>query len=360
MSAQPETFPTPAALPRRRDEPESGPGLRAPELVDLVTCPDLSEVEARMLALAGPTDRAGRMAREHLATGGKRLRARLALAAATALGAPRDAAIAWATAVELLHNATLVHDDIQDGDTARRGKPTVWARHGVAQGINVGDLFLMLPFLALAEIPGDARAELSPILAAHAVQTVRGQIDELELLDREALDDDAYVGAIVGKTGALLALPVVGAAVLSGRSLGQARRLGEAFMPLGLLFQLQDDLLDLYGDKGRQRPGCDLYEGKVSALVVAHLARRPADRAWLLDLLRRPRDQTPEAEVRRAIAAFADSSAVDDVLARIRRLAATPDQDLALAEEPSLRLIASHIATLAVAPIRHLFEDLRA
>ncbi|MCA9624166.1 MAG: hypothetical protein KC731_34315, partial [Myxococcales bacterium] len=98
MSAQPETFPTPAALPRRRDEPESGPGLRAPELVDLVTCPDLSEVEARMLALAGPTDRAGRMAREHLATGGKRLRARLALAAATALGAPRDAAI-WKVSV---------------------------------------------------------------------------------------------------------------------------------------------------------------------------------------------------------------------------------------------------------------------
>ena len=90
------------------------------------------------------------MAKEHLGTGGKRFRALMTLQAADLLGVSQRSAIYWAAAVELIHNATLVHDDIQDGDTTRRGRPTVWKKHGVGQAINVGDLMLMVPYQILS------------------------------------------------------------------------------------------------------------------------------------------------------------------------------------------------------------------
>ncbi|MEC8424852.1 MAG: polyprenyl synthetase family protein, partial [Myxococcota bacterium] len=147
----------------------------------------------RRLAAGHRLDRAGVMVQEHLGTGGKRLRARLALAAATALGVGPGAR-AWAEAVELLHNATLIHDDIQDGDRVRRGQPTTWVRHGVAQAINAGDLMLMLPFLAISrgDVPVPVQAALSACLAEQAAATVRGQTDELHLLPGGHTDQEAY------------------------------------------------------------------------------------------------------------------------------------------------------------------------
>lgn len=319
---------------------------------------DLDAVEAAMRRhAAGPRlDRAGVMVQEHLATGGKRLRARLALAAATALGAGPGAR-AWAEAVELLHNATLVHDDIQDGDRVRRGQPTTWVRHGVAQAINAGDLMLMLPFIAIAQggIPAEIQARLSACLAAQAAATVRGQTDELNLLPGGLTDEDAYDRAVRGKTGGLFGLPVEGAALLAGLSPEDAAAIAGPFGELGLLFQLQDDVLDLYGDKGREQAGADLFEGKVSALVVAHLARRPEDRDALLALLRTPREQTDAVAVAATIADFQASGALRDVLERIQAIADSVREDAALKAVPELRAVALEITALVLRPISHLF-----
>ena len=122
----------------------------------------LSRVEARMTELAGDRliDPAAAMVCEHLDTGGKRLRARLALASCQALGGTAEDAVDWAAAVELLHNASLIHDDIQDGDRTRRGRPALWTKYGAAQAINTGDLLLMLPFRALNRYPAEAQAAL--------------------------------------------------------------------------------------------------------------------------------------------------------------------------------------------------------
>jgi geranylgeranyl pyrophosphate synthase len=311
----------------------------------------LARAEALMHELvgAGEADRGAAMVREHLATGGKRLRARLALRATTALGGMPAHAVIWAAAVELLHNATLVHDDIEDGDRFRRGQPTLWAKHGTAQAINAGDLMLMLPYLALARLPSALAAELTAALASAAVATVRGQMAELDLLGHERLDWASYRSAIAGKTGALVALPVRGAAIIAGHPSGE--ELADVFAELGVLFQLQDDVLDLYGDKGRERPASDLFEGKVSALVVAHLERRPRDRGWLLELLRAPREATPAREVRRAIAAVIDSGALAATLARIDELASRARQSPLLAEVPPLRRVALELLELALRPI---------
>lgn len=319
---------------------------------------DLAAVEATMRRLAAGQrlDRAGVMVQEHLATGGKRLRARLALAAATALGVGPGAR-AWAEAVELLHNATLVHDDIQDGDRVRRGQPTTWVRHGVAQAINAGDLMLMLPFVAISrgDVPVPVQAVLSACLAEQAAATVRGQTDELHLLPGGHTDQEAYDRAVRGKTGGLFGLPVEGAALLAGLDRNDASALARPFGELGLLFQLQDDVLDLYGDKGRERAGADLFEGKVSALVVAHLARAPSDRTALLALLRSPRAETDPVAVGEIIADFRSSGALDDVLDRIQAIAEAVRSDEALLRVPELRTVALEITALVLRPIAHLF-----
>ncbi len=319
---------------------------------------DLVEQRMRELAAGSRVDRVGLMAGEHLATGGKRLRARLALAATEALGGERADAIGWAAAVELLHNATLVHDDLQDGDAVRRGKPTVWAAHGMAQAINVGDLLLMLPFLAVDDSHDPVVGwGLSRCLASHAAEIVRGQSEELSLLPCRRLDWSSYASAASGKTSGLFTLPVCGAAQITGRPVELADAIGEAFGRLGLVYQLVDDVIDLYGDKGRDKTGSDLYEGKVSALVAAHLGRVPADEAWLLELLECPRESTSPSLVADAIVRFRDSGALGDVLDRIHSLVEETRNHPALLAEPQLHAVAMGLAALATGPLGELARD---
>lgn len=320
----------------------------------------LADVEARMrrLSAGDRLERAGVMAQEHLSTGGRRVRARLALAATAGLGGETGRAVAWAVAVELLHNATLVHDDIQDGDRVRRGHATTWVRHGVPQAINAGDLMLMLPFVALQDpaIPPSVQAALSGALAQSAVRIVRGQAEEMDMLAAGHLSRVAWERCARGKTGALFGLPVEGAALAADRSADQAAALGRPFAELGLLYQLQDDVVDLYGDKGRGERGSDLKEGKVSALVVAHLERWPEDRAWLVGLLGADRDQTSDRMVEEAARRFQASGALDAVLDQIRSCERRVMDDPALAAHPALLPVAQELAHLALRPIRHLLS----
>lgn len=296
-------------------------------------------------------DLLGGMAQEHLATGGKRLRARLALAAATALGAPEDAALAWATACELAHNATLVHDDVQDGDPVRRGQPTVWKRHGVAQAINAGDLLFMVPYTAVLQAEhSPVTASLCAALANFLGTVIRGQALECSLLAAGATERPVYERMIRGKTSALFELPVYGAALIAGHGADAAAALTRPFAPLGMLFQMQDDTLDLYGDKGREAPGSDIREGKISALVVEHLARAPADRPWLLNILRTERDATREADVLEVMRRFVASGARSGVLAAIAHEA----QAAQAAVSPQLAPVLADLIELVLHPIRHL------
>ena len=320
----------------------------------------LDEVVEAMSQLAMGTrlERSGHMVQEHLSTGGKRLRARLALAAGEALGGRRAQSVPWAAACELLHNATLVHDDIQDEDRIRRDQPTVWVRHGVGQAINCGDLLLMLPFRALETLDatGQQRWLLSAAMARRAEATVRGQSLEMDLIHSPTLAN--YLRATSGKTGALLALPVEGAAILAGLEAGNAAALAAPFLNIGLLFQLQDDVLDLYGDKGRGERGCDLKEGKVSILVVEHLQRHPEDRDWLLQLLAAPRERTSPADIEACSNRFAASGTLDAVLGRILDLVQSCEEDPLLRAVPDLHGIAKDLIALCLQPISHLLRQL--
>ncbi len=317
----------------------------------------LADVDALMTRLAvGPRlSRSGQMVQEHLATGGKRVRARLALAAGEALGLDRLAVVPWAAACEMLHNATLIHDDVQDGDTMRRDQPTTWVRHGVPQAINAGDLMLMLPFLSIGELraSGDARWRLGHALASAAALTVRGQSLEMELLQMRRFGWEDWNRAVEGKTGALLGLPVHGVALLAGLDDATGARFAREFVQLGTLFQLQDDLLDLTDRKGRGgRRGSDLAEGKVSALVVEHLARHPEEVDEVVALLETPRDQTDQVEIDAMIERFHAGGAVAAVRARAERIAASVLASPLLTAVPHLHRVAAELVASMEASMR--------
>lgn len=313
----------------------------------------LFDVEKTMTRLAHGhrVDRAGIMAAQQIATGGKRIRARLALEACASFGVDRATAIKWAAAVELLHNATLIHDDIQDGDTTRRGRPTVWATHGVAQAINAGDLMLMLPFLAVAEMDNERKAELFSIVAETATHIVRGQVEELGLKEAGRLDVESYVSACRGKTGALMALPVVGAAILGGRSASEAQALGEYFIELGVLFQIQDDVVDLFGDKGRGQIGCDIYEGKVSALLVAHIEQSPETERVVMGIIDKPRSETTEDDVEKVKGLYVLSGALDRVMDMMCEIRDDVLGSALLRKEADIRHLAVTLVEMALAPL---------
>jgi len=313
----------------------------------------LARVEARMTELAGDrgADLGARMVHEHLDTGGKRLRARLALASCRALGGRAEDAIDWAAAVELLHNASLIHDDIQDGDRTRRGQPALWAQHGAAQAINIGDLLLMLPFRALRRYPAESQAALVQILAKYAESTVRGQIRELSLTASADKGWGDYFAAVSGKTGTLFALPVHGAAELAGVTPDEARELAAALSSIGVLYQLQDDLLDLFAAKGRRSAGSDIYAGRLTAVVLTHLDLHPEDGPTLFEVLCKPREETRAEEVEDLVARFIEGGATAQLLARIELLASELLASDALNRTPGIHAVASELVAHILAPL---------
>jgi geranylgeranyl diphosphate synthase type I len=318
----------------------------------------LEAVEAlmRQLAAGDRFERLGAIVQEHLFTGGKRLRARVALESVAALGGSVDAGIAWAAACELLHNATLVHDDLQDGDSIRRGHFTVWVRHGRAQAVNAGDLMLMLPFVAVEHVPVEdgVRYQLCRAVARRAEQTVRGQSMEMGLLSGGQWTWDEYAEAASGKTSALMVLPVHGAALVAGCDPDWASELAEPFRSIGLLFQIQDDVIDLFGDKGRGDRGGDLREGRVSALVAEHIHRHPEEQRWLVDVLSKPRADTSDADVDEAARRFEEGGTLAGVLDRIESLRRDILQSEPLRREPRMRPVAKTLIDLSLRPLHHL------
>lgn len=328
--------------------------------------PLVADIEAAMHRLLdrmadGAEPLAVRMCREHLATGGKRLRARLAVEACVALGGDRDQALPWAAACELIHNASLVHDDLQDGDRVRRGQEALWSRYGTEQAINAGDLMLMLPTLAVGEIDCDPglRWELARLVAWHGARTAMGQAEEMVLRTTQCVDVERYLAAARGKTAGLFGLPVEGAAWLAGADASRARRYAAPFEDLGLVYQLVDDVVDLFGDKGREERGADVREGKISALVVLHLDAHPEDRLWLLRVLGTPRERTTIEVVTNVTERFRSGGALAAVLDRVDALCDAVDGD-ALADAPGLRRFALSLRDRIVAPLGGLRERRRA
>jgi geranylgeranyl diphosphate synthase type I len=267
------------------------------------------------LELAGG-ERLHAMTLDQLRSGGKQLRGLLPAALVQAGGGPVAAAIELGACIELIHNGTLVHDDIQDGDRFRRGQPTLWTIHGQAQAINVGDAMLVGPIAAILRaevIPSSLRGPLASLLTEALLETIRGQVADLSLRDLPDPRREDLAAVHVAKTGPLFAACLAGAALLLDRPQASIDAAHDLAQGLGLAFQVRDDLLDALGAKGRGAPGADLREGKPTWPMLRALEHATPEQAIRLrgQLRRAAEAPLTDAEVAATIAWLHQSGGIE-------------------------------------------------
>jgi len=217
----------------------------------------LPHVEALMNALC--TREPGKLqdiVSEHFYAGGSRVRARLALEAGLALGLSKSISVALAGGCELLHNASLVHDDLQDRDEMRRNAPSMWAAHGEDVAICGGDLMLSAAYAAMAQA-GPHAVQLITHAHRRVAEVIEGQCQDLRL-GGHCADAQAYERVAAAKSGPLLALPIELALIAAGKAplVDAARRAATLF---ALAYQMLDDLADA---------GHDATNGSLNAVAV--------------------------------------------------------------------------------------------
>ncbi|MEW1653757.1 polyprenyl synthetase family protein [Streptomyces sp. NPDC093707] len=238
-------------------------------------------------------DEAGRPAN----TGwGKGVRAALVLSSARAMGAPREAAVATAAAVELVHNFSLVHDDLMDGDATRRGSRTVWSVFGSAQAVLTGDALLVLALDVLAQrCPANGAATLRELCEA-LLELVAGQGADISFEARHDVDLDECLAMADGKTAGLLARACALGALAADVEPERIDAMRAFGRHLGLAFQLVDDVLGIWGDSAvTGKPvGSDLRSRKKSLPVVAALSGGTDAGARLAALYHRPEPLTDD------------------------------------------------------------------
>jgi len=236
----------------------------------------------------------------HLDSGGKRVRPALCLLTCEAFGGEPDRALHFAAAVELMHNMFLIHDDIADGDTVRRDRPTVWDRYGIGNAVNVGDYLLGVALKAVraSRLGPATRDRLTDLFIATCLTTIEGQALDINARADAHFTVEEYLRIARLKTGDYLVLGMVGGALIAGAredAVAVLRLLGGH---LGPAFQIRDDLLDLTSAKGRGMTGSDIREGKASILYAHALSQAPLrDRERLIAIMARPRAETTESDV---------------------------------------------------------------
>lgn len=275
---------------------------------------NLPFVDQLLTSAARTPGQLGQAAAYVLLRPGKRVRARLALELCDSLHILPEQGITLATAVELLHNASLVLDDVQDRDQMRRGQASVWLAFGSGQAINLGTFLIGQSFALASRLPG-----VGILFASTLSEATIGQSAELEFHNATPSMAD-YEKMAEAKTGALFALTTRAAATLARLPENLADDVGKAFARLGAAYQVQDDLADAFDLKGRSRAGLDLREGKANSLVLAHLTLRPEDSISLLGFLRDQSARADDIQLAHWLQQLFDSHAVASTQERLHRL----------------------------------------
>lgn len=290
----------------------------------------LGEVVAGHTAvLCGP-------AADTLAAGGKRLRPLLVFCAAPRLDDNRDALIAAAGAVELVHMATLVHDDIIDGASLRRGRPTIAHAQGPDVALQVGDFLFARAF---AELTRTETPRAVQTLAEAALDLSRGELLQEEAAYDLTLTEEAYLARCRCKTASLFAVACRLGAMVGGADPETEARVASFGEHVGMAFQIFDDILDLTGSAAvtGKRRGTDLRDGTVTLPVILALREEPG-----------------LAEEIRAISHGADEVALCDVLATHPGTAAARERALAYAD--SARAALNGLDGVAVNALRTIAD----
>jgi len=242
------------------------------------------------------------MVRYHLAldgsgaSGGKRMRPLLGLLAYTSITGDHRRALPGAAAVELGHNFSLVHDDIEDGDVERRHRPTLWRVHGVPQAINTGDTLFSLSRIALHRLTdlgfSDTKVlRLMRLYDETCLALCEGQYIDIATSESDVLMSvDGYFDMIGRKTAALIAASIEAGALLATDDDAVIARYRAFGWALGIAFQLNDDLLGIWGaEQATGKPNSDVaHKKKTLPVIYAAEHAGPEDRERLLELYATP------------------------------------------------------------------------
>ena len=251
-----------------------------------------------------------------IAGGGKRMRPMLTLSSARLIGYTGARHHRLAAAVEFIHTATLLHDDVVDGSDLRRGKRTANIIWGNPASVLVGDFLFSRSFELMVE---DGSLKVLKILSNASAVIAEGEVNQLTAVRRIDLGEDRYLDIINAKTAALFAAACRIAAVVAERPEAEEAALDAYGRNLGIAFQLVDDAIDYVSDAGTmgKDAGDDFREGKMTLPVILAYARGDAaERAFWKDAVEGRR--ASDADFAHAVALVRRTRAVDDTLARAR------------------------------------------
>jgi geranylgeranyl diphosphate synthase type I len=239
--------------------------------------------------------------------GGKRWRPALFLLICEALGKNPDFCLDFAIIPEVVHNGTLVVDDIEDSSEIRRGKPCTYKIFGMDIAVNAGNAMYYLPLVPLMEkknmFPAEQLRDVYEVYVQEMINLSIGQAMDIAwhrgLANADRINEEDYLQMCAYKTGTLARMAAKIAAVLSGADTDLVKKLGTFAESIGVAFQMQDDILDLTGTEFAKKKGGigqDITEGKRTLMVIRTLeTAKPAERKRLIEILNM---HTPDQKLR--------------------------------------------------------------
>jgi octaprenyl-diphosphate synthase len=323
---------------------------RPPSLDGLLelAAPDMAAIDALIRRhMESPVPVIPALADHLIAGSAKRLRPLLTVAAARLAGARDDACLKLAAAVEFIHTATLLHDDVVDSSQLRRGRVAAHLIWGAPSSVLVGDFLFARAFELMV---GAGSMPALEILARASRVIAEGEVLQLTRAHDLDLSQDVYLEIIKAKTAELFAAAAEAGAVSAGASPERCRALRKFGQDLGLAFQLVDDALDYSGDSATlgKNPGDDFREGKATLpLLLAMVRTGPSEREFWIRTIDR-RDQT-DADFQRARELMVQTGALDATLDLAANYAANAKAALADFPSNSWRPALEDLADFAVA-----------
>lgn len=248
--------------------------------------------------------------------GGKRLRPILVLVTADIFGKNAQEALNAALAIEMFHNFSLVHDDIMDRASLRRGQPSVHHKWDVNTGILSGDAMLINAYQLFEQYKGETFRELAQLFSRTAIQVCEGQQYDVEYGNQEKIKVEQYLTMIDNKTAALVGAAMEMGAIVGGASSQAKKNIFDFGCLIGKAFQLKDDYLDVFGNKesfGKQIGG-DIVENKKTYLYLRAMENSPSKRAEELKHLYTLQPSKPEQKIKAVRQIFKESGAAEETL----------------------------------------------
>ena len=282
-----------------------------------------------------------------IAGGGKRLRPMLTLAAARLLDYPGTRHHKLAAAVEFIHTATLLHDDVVDGSEMRRGKRAANLIWGNPATVLVGDFLFSRAFELMVE---DGSLKVLKILSHASAVIAEGEVDQLTAQRRIETSEDDYLAIIGAKTAALFAAACQVAPVVAEAGEDAEQALESYGRNLGIAFQLVDDAIDYTSDEATMGKdlGDDFRDGKMTLpVILAHARGSADDRAFWKAAMQG--DASSDADLARAVRHMRETGALDDTLEAARRYARRAIDALSMFPDSSARRAMTQACEFAVA-----------